>query len=855
MAKKAPNTIREVFVRLLDDASGKPIAGARADLVIDGSPVTSAASAGKDMVDGGGVAMAAAEPVVSLASTAGVVIAAATTDRDGLARFSSAGVSKAFEQDAALAVSLDGGASSIPLPVATGWLDVGAINVRVPSSDFSFGAFGGIESVGPASRNQPNWTLDTRALDLSPNIFPGFEDLHFGDDRCERMIPNDNTMRHFEHAEIIVRDRNALQCDGANGVAMNIHVGELLSYDVTWKRLGYSFGELIYSLALAPGEHVTLAISSWEQRQMARMSRESVSAENASSDYTRANSLVEVMNMTSSNFQSSLGIGLSIPSINMNVSAAVSYDRTKVAANASRQFNETIQQNAHRMRQDRQTIVAEQSETETSSVSYRAVCNRNYCHALNMFFHEVLENHRVSTYLTGHRKVLLVPHQVKDFDAHRAFCTHGLLKHHILDDCVDDCCESLKHVLFSGKGSGPAAAAGVDAARLATTVNLTVSLGETPHMKDNSLTVFLFLRDGSMRSVKLTHDEHWPGNASYSATGVVDPFDPADVTGVSLKNGRTFWMFGGHLDIMNFAVSTTDPQLGEVELAKGSIRPLRREEMSKKFPSTFIPPQAEVAGTADHEEPKDHQACVAAYVAHLNCHKHYYNAILWMLGDVNERVAEYENYTCNGGVPLSHHIDPTPLGVWGNYVAFGAADGEFEPLDEPQLVADRLVVLPSSGVFADIALGQCTSCETLPGEDDPFWKVIDKPNKCGGADISPVEAESDSLIGDNSLAFATPSTTAWATFLALQNAEANSLQALVKLAVEKELAKKDPTAPDPPDPKDNDKTKEPDKDNKDKGGKTNDDTTGSQDPGGAGDGGGTTGTTPGGSTPGEENPD
>ncbi len=99
-------------------------------------------------------------------------------------------------------------------------------------------------------------------------------------------------------------------------------------------------------------------------------------------------------------------------------------------------------------------------------------------------------------------------------------------------------------------------------------------------------------------------------------------------------------------------------------------------------------------------------------------------------------------------------IEPEPVAVLGHYVAFPASDSVFEADDTPEILDDRLVVLPTSGVFADAALGQCWARETdLPDSDDPFWTWVDKPNNGCGDAPKLASPGADGLLGSGGLTF------------------------------------------------------------------------------------------------------
>ena len=787
----APKSARKLYLKIVSSQTGKPLQGVKVELLAlpkAQSDKSKSTKSRRKITTVQGEAAQVINPTVTL-------LGDLTSNAMGLVAFSNRSIWEAasngirlearfndtdtfaLEPDELEALSELGPIRiSLNLPEMVADLDI--------QSDFSNWQDGGLNSTDFISNT---------------SMFPGFEDLEFGGDSCSRLIPNDQTLREFDHKNIYVTERDVLQCG-----ELNVHRGEIIDFSVVWKRLGYSFGDLIYSLALAPGEHVTLAMSSWEQRQFASASRDTISQESSVGTYSRANSLTETMDMSSKNFSFGASLGLSAKLGKIPITAALglstNIERKSVSANSSRIFSDNIQQTAQRMRHDRQTIVVEQVETEDQSLSYRAVCNRNYCHVLNVFYHEVLENHRVSTYLMGHQNALLIPYEVKDFDEHRAFCTQAILADYILDPCIDNCCEALKRRLFSSSNED-ATDNGVSDKELANRIRLDVLIGSNGQNGGQGFAALLYFKNGLVRPIDTPHGNSWR-NGQYHVDASTTAFDPADVIKVGVKNNNSTGIFGsGRIDVNSYTVSFFAPDgSGPKALGTGSAPRLKPKE-SNSVDVSYIPPApppAPIVSMDSGPTAEEDTACVASYIEHLNCNKHYYNTILWMLEDRNERISRFENIICSNGERLIDLVDPTPLGVYGNHVAFAEAGSIYEPDDEQGVVDDRLVVLPTSGIFADVALGQCNACEELPEDDNhPFWKIYKDPNKCdGNAAIVPTTPSANSLFGSTGVGFETPSTTAWASAPSAPTDESitNSLSAAFTAEVAKALTSSSPAA-------------------------------------------------------------
>lgn len=636
----------------------------------------------------------------------------------------------------------------------------------------------------------------------SPSAFPDLGELAFGDDQCSRLIPNDQTLRVFEQNHVVMTERNVLTCSqptatrpGANSTGsqtITVHRGEVISHEVTWRRLGYTFGDLLYSLALAPGESASVGISSWEQRQRARAARASETGERYTGKASRANSLGETMNAATNHFgvgataAEGIGAGISAPlgggvGANLGMARAIgvtaNYNRNTFSGEAAREFADHIQQTAEVWRREHQTIVAEQSESEDHSVSIRHVCNKNWGKVLNIFYHEVLENHRVTTRAKGVRDVYFIPHSRPDFDLHRAFCSRPFLEPFLLDPTLARCFEALKYVLFDPRYKDDDAAgenAGADGgdadtpapAPSPTTNSFRVELriGNNGLTKGRPAALVIGLHSGSEIEVNIQRDENWKKKSSYSYILTTAPIVPSEIAYIGFKNNSS-WA----VDIDSYKVSFNDPNGGWKVIgtyAPGKVR--SKSKSTQSFNVDWKPPATDAPadnGATDQipstaqldakEEKADRRRCAEALVAHLNCHAFYYNSLLWLLRDRNERYSWLEGFGC-GETPLSDLVEPEPIAVLGHYVAFPVSGSEFRPIDEDEDAAldDRLVVLPTSGVFADAALGQCTARETdLPAVDDPFWKWVENPNTCDGSTITLAAPSANTLLGEGGLDF------------------------------------------------------------------------------------------------------
>ena len=105
-------------------------------------------------------------------------------------------------------------------------------------------------------------------------------------------------------------------------------------------------------------------------------------------------------------------------------------------------------------------------------------------------------------------------------------------------------------------------------------------------------------------------------------------------------------------------------------------------------------------------------------IAHLNAHKRYYNSLVWLGEDPNERVMKW---SCCREQSLLSQIENTPIAVYGDFLVFPAAGSE-AVTDGSVLPVSRLVTIPTPGVYSEGILGQCDTCEIQDPLRFSNWK-------------------------------------------------------------------------------------------------------------------------------------
>ncbi|GAA0661177.1 hypothetical protein GCM10009535_45880 [Streptomyces thermocarboxydovorans] len=213
--------------------------------------------------------------------------------------------------------------------------------------------------------------------------------------------------------------------------ASTIAHGHILRFKQEWVADGYSMGNLLYSLPLAPGQKKQIAIVDWERRESTarqefRESRDSLEASLARdrdiSDIVTG-TLSESMRGGSQASSGSLAAGLGVAAIIPPVggllgvggghssadSSAWQESSRSTAAHALQQLRDRTVQAASAVRTQRTSVVHTVAQGERTVATTESVANYNHCHALTIQYFELLRHLLVRERLVDVQECLLVP--------------------------------------------------------------------------------------------------------------------------------------------------------------------------------------------------------------------------------------------------------------------------------------------------------------------------------------------------------------------------------------------------------------------------------------------------------------
>ena len=195
----------------------------------------------------------------------------------------------------------------------------------------------------------------------------------------------------------------------------------LLPWKQTWTLTGFTRGNLLSSLALAPGEETRITVASWERRAKALDQLAETDTEQTF-DYTSTTRdtedvFREVVQSNDFHAQANASLDASyspgVASITVHADGGVSNDASlaTTARTSSQRMRESVTRAATRVRSRRVTRITESVERTSMNEVVRQIRNPNACHTLTLNFHEVLAHYDINVVFNrpAVRLVVLIP--------------------------------------------------------------------------------------------------------------------------------------------------------------------------------------------------------------------------------------------------------------------------------------------------------------------------------------------------------------------------------------------------------------------------------------------------------------
>ena len=256
--------------------------------------------------------------------------------------------------------------------------------------------------------------------------------------------------------------------------AASVAIGHILHYRQVWRADGYSLGDLLYSLPLAPGQKRRIAFLDWTREEQATRQEMLEEEEQLSAFLERDRDVLEIVN---SNLREEIdgsssskvwggggGIGGGFIGSGWGIFGGFAgggggsettsrQDASReLSAQSLQQLRDRTSQRASSLRDLRSTVVQTLAQNERVRAQTEVVANYNHCHALTIEYFEILRHFQVSHELFDVTECLFVPMPMSFFDAPKALRWREALSGALLDRSLLPAFDSAQRVADSWVG-------------------------------------------------------------------------------------------------------------------------------------------------------------------------------------------------------------------------------------------------------------------------------------------------------------------------------------------------------------------------------------------------------------------
>ncbi|EAY29975.1 hypothetical protein [Microscilla marina] len=630
-------------------------------------------------------------------------------------------------------------------------------------------------------------TPDPLDYHISPGSLAAQPQLTLGSGDCSRLIPAHNTTYTYQYGEIVKKNAPienvtiaALANDDCSEKVKATAIGEgkLQEYKLDIIPKGYSLGELLYSVTLAPCESVRIAVIDWMRQEQAYRQENNFYQETYISQYNRSLFAQEILSASLQERSFSLGVQTGVGNSNkasasgnasiplkgatiglggalssavtsfVNVGVGYSSGRRQIAAESTQSMVDNIQQRANLARRYSSSIVMEANQVAQESVITRALCNHNHCHTLNVFYYQVIQHYLIQNTFIGEGDIYWVQYENNGFTEENVIRYQHLLKNALLDPSLLPCFEALEKSFLCAGSSGGGETTTITEDLHTQRIEGEIKIGDTAGAAfDGEL--YLEITVAGLNEVihgnplepigtKKAFRKRYKQGETYSfAFNLSSPVKVSDIQQITLRSEPDEASDAKFL-LDHIKVNYTTVEIGglfsllnngnNVSMAKSDRKtyPTSPERTTYEYEDDTPGGGAVGAGTDAGTA-----CCAKRLLRHLNCNKLHYNKAIWLYEDADERAIRFENVLV-GGEPLINQIKNEPIAIQGNCVAFKVNDYQLD--HQTPIVTKEHITMPTRGIFSEGILGHCNTCEKV--NDEVFWDWSESPCNCGAPDIT-----------------------------------------------------------------------------------------------------------------------
>lgn len=556
-------------------------------------------------------------------------------------------------------------------------------------------------NMGPRALQNPSLT-DWR---MSPASFAASPKSLVGEGGCEELVPANLALQEFVLRQIVRLTDVPDQFDVPKG-SKTAYVDE---YKVSWFALGHSLGEILYSLPLAPGETVKLAVIDWSwdsltkrdettkltEEILHRTHRDRTISETVKAGLKELQHGSSFMGGTATSAGASgganlggMGLGAALGNTwSLGGSTATSTGSRFLAADNVQRISDSFSQASSAQREIQSTVVIQARQEEKESIQTRTFSNYNHSHTLTVLYYEVLRHYRVTVEWVRRRPAVLVKMGAKlpgALTANVLLERRYLLEPYLLNPKMSAAFDASARYLLGEE-------------KLKRETNKwnsniqTIDPGEKVFIKliaqftttsdDTTEPVFVVLHLHDGRSFEFQCDGAGEeGTSPEFEKPLPVPIRWKEIKGIEVKlkdiNSGGDWEESNILITMATAANERENILADsgtrtLDDAGGTTGQLTSKQPPAAITTTVGPKPQRV----DFISAEDDLA-VQSLFAHIETNRAYYNNVLLMAADPGTIAIEFESKPWNPNQFMADYVDSTPLSVFGSYVAFPLARAE-----------------------------------------------------------------------------------------------------------------------------------------------------------------------------------
>ncbi|MDR6786386.1 hypothetical protein [Pedobacter africanus] len=456
------------------------------------------------------------------------------------------------------------------------------------------------------------------------------------------------------------------------------------------------------------------------------------------------------------------------------------------------QVNDAFSQHSTSIRELRSTVVIQSDQQEFARAETRVIANNNHSHALTMLYYEVLRHYKVTTQFTRRRNVLLVEYPALNFGYYfDIWKNKQVLMQFLKDESLKSGFDVIERFmgLYLLEVQKPNAIAPPDPVDyLFGTLNITITTGQDGG--DGDVRIDCLLKNGTLINVgypfsadnndktKLDTsgvNDHEPGTPDnyfgcvFSGQSIPVKYGDIDEFIISYRgnrNGIGAWDLA-HLKISGFIsgngeigkeillldipvarrMNPSEPNQPAANINDyGDRDPIRLKAIQPVSPPPL--PARDDNMSAYNQLSNEEKILGEKLKAHLIQNADYYSRLIWLSEDMNDRARRFEQINVDD-YKLIDIIENRPIDVLGNYVVFPSGyKSKMHEMDSEEkefylhnrAKSEKLMTLPTRGVFAEAKLGNCNASEVI--DNTRFWDWQQSPIMEKAPDIDAISTAS-----------------------------------------------------------------------------------------------------------------